>query len=57
MLYRNSGEWGWGLGWLVGAQNSLPLAALTKQQSFAAIGFLGTLFLSSIFSSEFAYIT
>ena len=46
------GEWrfGGGGGGKVGAQNaqnSVPSAALPKQQSLAAIGFLGPLFLSS----------
>ena len=31
----------------MGAENSVPSAALPKQQSLAAIGFHGTLFLSS----------
>ena len=37
------GGWVWWVGewrWLVKAQNSVPLAALSKQQSLAAIGFL-----------------
>ena len=45
MFDRNSGEWRlWGGGrWLVGAQNSVPSAAVEKQWSLAAIGFHGTL--------------
>ena len=33
----------------MGVQNSVPLAALPKQQSLAAIGFPGMAILSSIF--------
>ena len=33
----------------MGAQNSVPSAAVQKQQSFAAIGFHGTLLQSSSF--------
>ena len=43
------GGGGGGRGGLVGAQNSVPSAALPKQQSLVAIGFHGTQFLSSIF--------
>ena len=41
-----SGGLGGGGGGEVGAQDSVPTAALPKQQSHAAIGFHGTLFLS-----------
>ena len=46
MLYRNSVKWRLGRGWL-GAENSVPSAVLSKQQSLAAIGYHGTPFLSS----------
>ena len=39
--------WGGGGGGGVDAKNSVPSAALPKQQSLAAIGFHGTQFLSS----------
>ena len=53
LFYRNSheGRLGGGGGWLVGAQNPVPSAAVKKQWSLAAIGFHRTLFQSSsIFS-------
>ena len=52
LLYRNSGKWrlrggGGGGGGEVGAENSVPSAALPKQQPLAEIGFHGTLLLNS----------
>ena len=53
-MWGGGGGGGGGWRWLMGAQNFVPSAALLKQQSLAAIGFHGTLFLSSIFWGEFA---
>ena len=38
-----SGGWGRGGRWLVGAQNSVPSAAVWKQQSLTVVRFHGTL--------------